>query len=312
VYWEKLGLIFTPDTQHAWSQTHAQVPTVDVLSDKVWRIYYCARDASNQSRISYFDVEAGNPMHELYRHKAPILQLGKLGTFDDAGMMPSSIVSVDGIKYLYYTGWNVRKSVPYQNTIGLAISRDGGKTYERAGEGPVLGLSLKEPYFIGTATVLHENGLWRNWYAACTGWEMINGKAEPRYHLKYAESKDGIEWRRDGNVAIDYKDTNEGGLVRAAVVRESGRYRMWYARRDTLGYRNVLQHSYRIGYAESPDGIRWKRLDEQAGIDVSNTGWDSEMIAYPNVVKTNSTSFLFYNGNGFGQSGIGLAIHQRT
>jgi hypothetical protein len=312
VYWEKLGLIFTPDTQHAWSQTHAQVPTVDVLSDKVWRIYYCARDASNQSRISYFDVEAGNPRHVLYRHNAPILQLGKLGTFDDAGMMPSSIVSVDGIKYLYYTGWNVRKSVPYQNTIGLAISRDGGKTYERAGEGPVLGLSLKEPYFIGTATVLHENGLWRNWYAACTGWEMINGKAEPRYHLKYAESKDGIEWRRDGNVAIDYKDTNEGGLVRAAVVRESGRYRMWYARRDTLGYRNVLQHSYRIGYAESPDGIRWKRLDEQAGIDVSNTGWDSEMIAYPNVVKTNSTSFLFYNGNGFGQSGIGLAIHQRT
>jgi len=220
---------------------------------------------------------------------------------------------VDGVKYLYYTGWSVCKSVPYHNAIGLAISRDGGKTYARAGEGPVLGLALQEPYFIGTATVIYENGLWRNWYAACTGWEMIDGKAEPRYHLKYAESFDGIEWRRNGDVAIDYKDANEGGLVRAAVLRECcGRYLMWYARRDALGYRNELRHSYRIGYAESSDGIRWKRLDEQAGIDVSHAGWDADMIAYPYAVQTDSTSFLFYNGNGFGQSGIGVAQCPRT
>jgi hypothetical protein len=310
--WEKLGLIFMPDIQHAWSQTHAQVPTVDVLSDKVWRIYYSARDAVNQSRISYFDVEAGNPKHVLYRHDVPILQLGKLGTFDDAGMMPSSIVTLEGIKYLYYTGWNVRKSVPYQNTIGLAVSHDGGETFERAGEGPVLGLSLNEPYFIGTASVIHENGLWRNWYASCTGWEIIDCKPEPRYHLKYAESDDGIEWRRDGNVAIDFQDANEGGLVRAAVVKECGRFMMWYSRRDALGYRSNLNHSYRIGYAESSDGIRWKRLDEQAGIDVSNVGWDADMIAYPSVVQNQNRFFLFYNGNGFGKSGIGVAQSNRT
>jgi hypothetical protein len=312
MHWEKLGLIFMHDIQHVWSQTHAQVPTVDVLSDEVWRIYYCSRDAGNQSRISYFDVEAGNPRHVVYRHNVPILHLGKLGTFDDAGMMPSSIVSMGEVKYLYYTGWNERKSVPYQNSIGLAISIDGGKTYERVGEGPVLGLTLHEPYFVGTATVIQENGLWRNWYAACTGWEMINGKAEPRYHLKYAESCDGIEWRRNGDIAIDYKDENEGGLVRAAVVRDSGRYMMWYARRAVLGYRNELQQSYRIGYAESTDGIRWKRLDEQSGIDVSHAGWDADMIAYPNVVQTDSTYFLFYNGNGFGKSGIGVAQCRRT
>jgi hypothetical protein len=198
-----LGLVFTPDTTHTWSQTHAQVPTVDVLSSEVWRVYYCSRDVDNQSRISYFDVESGNPNKVLYRHNTPILELGRLGTFDDAGMMPSSIVTVNECKYLYYTGWNVRKSVPYHNAIGLAISQDGGQTYERAGEGPVVSLTLHEPYFIGTATVMYEDGLWRNWYAACTGWESIDGKPEPRYHLKYAESHDGIEWRRSGYVAID-------------------------------------------------------------------------------------------------------------
>jgi hypothetical protein len=309
--WEKLGCIFMPDKRYAWSQTHAQVPTIDSLPDKIWRIYYCSRDASNKSRISYFEVEAGNPTFVLYRHDAPILELGKLGTFDDSGMMPSSIVTVDGVKYLYYTGWNLRQSVPYQNSIGLAISRDGGRSYERAGEGPVLGPSLREPYFIGTATVTYENGTWRNWYAACTGWETIDDKAEPRYHLKYAESADGLEWRRHGDVAIDYKDESEGGLVRAAVVRESDRYQMWYSRRDAIGYRNERQHSYRIGYAESTDGMRWERLDGQAGIDVSDSGWDADMIAYPCVVQTDSASFLFYNGNGFGQTGIGVARRVR-
>jgi hypothetical protein len=312
VKWFKLGLIFTPDVNFAWSQTHAQVPTVDVLSDKVWRVYFSARDALNQSRISYFDVEAGNPGNVIYKHDSPILRLGNLGAFDDAGMMPSSIVTVGGVKYLYYTGWSVRNSVPYQNAIGLAISTDGGQTYERVGEGPVLGLSLHEPYFIGTATVIYEGGLWRNWYAACTGWEVIDGKPEPRYHLKYAESLDGIEWQRHGIVAIDYKDVNEGGLVRASVVKQYGCYSMWYSRRDIMGYRGDRQHSYRIGYAESLDGINWKRMDAQAGIDVSDFGWDADMIAYPHVVERDKTSFLFYNGNGFGQTGIGVAIRSKV
>jgi hypothetical protein len=305
--WAKRGLIFTPNTEWAWSQTHAQVPTVDKLSDSVWRVYYCARDASNQSRISYFDIEAGNPRNVLHQHDAPIMELGKLGAFDDAGMMPSSIVTVGHIKYLYYTGWSVRKSVPYHNAIGLAVSHDGGRSFQRMGEGPVLGITLHEPYFIGTATVLHEEGRWRNWYAACTGWEMVEGKAEPRYHLKYAESVDGIHWEREGVVAIDYQGAQEGGLVRASVIREAGAYRMWYSRRGIQSYRTAREQSYRIGYAESDDGIHWRRLDERAGIDVSSNGWDAEMIAYPCVVQTDTETFMLYNGNGFGQSGIGYA-----
>lgn len=309
--WHKLGVIFTPNASLSWSKTHAQVPTVDILSERVWRIYYSARDVSNQSRISYFDVEAGNPKNVLYRHDSPILQLGKLGTFDDAGMMPSSIVTVDCVKYLYYTGWNVRRSVPYHNTIGLAISRDGGQTFERAGDGPVLGLSLHEPYFIGTATVTQEDGLWRNWYASCTGWDIVDGKPEPRYHLKYAESRDGIEWKRNGEIAIDYRDAAEGGLVRAAVLRLPDRFCMWYSRRNVMGYRINSAQSYRIGYAESADGRSWTRMDHAAGIEVSDSGWDADMIAYPSVVQTADTKFMFYNGNGFGQSGIGVAQLKR-
>jgi hypothetical protein len=74
---------------------------------------------------------------------------------------------------------------------------------------------------------------------------------------------------------------------------------MWYASRGT---------AYRIGYAESSDGRHWERRDGEAGIDVSDSGWDSEMLAYPCVFDHRGQRYMLYNGNGFGQTGIGLAI----
>ena len=61
------------------------------------------------------------------------------------------------------------------------------------------------------------------------------------------------------------------------------------------------------GYAESNDGLEWKRKDEEVGIETSDNGWDSEMLAYPYIYKHNEKIYMFYNGNGFGKSGFGYA-----
>jgi hypothetical protein len=74
---------------------------------------------------------------------------------------------------------------------------------------------------------------------------------------------------------------------------------MWYSYRG---------ESYRIGYAESHDGIQWTRRDEEAGIEVSDGGWDSEMICYPCVFDHEGQRYMLYNGNGYGKTGIGLAV----
>lgn len=306
--WVKQGLIYRPNQQYDWNQSHAAVPVVDVLNDKVWRIYYATRDRQNRSRISYIEVEAGRPEKILYEHAEPILDLGKLGAFDDCGVMPSWIVNVGQQKYLYYIGLTVRQSVPYHNSIGLAVSHDEGRSWERYSAGPIFGLTAREPYFTGTSCVLVEDGVWKNWYLSCVKWEVVNGKPEPFYHLKYAESLDGIHWQREGHVAIDFKSKDEAGLVKASVLRTATGYRMWYAYRDAQHYRTARQHSYRIGYAESSNGKTWTRMDEQAGIDVSDEGWDAEMMAYQHVLAHAGNLFMFYNGNGFGQSGFGYAI----
>jgi hypothetical protein len=306
--WQKKGLIFEPDGQLDWARTHAQVPTVDRLDADRLRIYFSSRDAGNRSRIGSIDVAAADPRNVLQVRRDPVLGLGALGAFDDCGTMPSWLLDHGGRKYLYYIGWNVRNTVPYHNAIGLAVSDDDGASFHRLHQGPVMDRTAEEPYFCATSCVLIDNGVWRNWYLSCTEWVDTGAVPEPRYHLKYAESRDGVHWERKGIVALDYAGPEEGGIVRASVLRDGAIYRMWFSYRKTIDYRDDAASSYRIGYAESTDGIVWQRNDALGGIDVSAAGWDAFMVAYPQVLDIGGALHLFYNGNGFGRSGIGYAV----
>lgn len=308
--WVKKGLIYNVNGKYIWNKSHAQIPIVDKRFSDKWRIYYSSRDSINRSSISFIDVEPGKPQNILYEHNRPVLSPGKLGAFDDCGTMPTSIVNLGSCKYMYYIGWTIKKTIPYHNSIGLAKSIDGGETFTRIREGPIVGPTSIEPYFTGTANVIKLNDNdWRMWYLSCTKWEEIGDMIEPFYHIKYATSLNGIDWKHCG-VAIDYKSNEEGGISSASVLVKNNLFHMWFSYRGKQGYRDNKKNSYRIGYAQSVDSIKWKRNDFLAGIDVSNSGWDSEMIAYPCIIEYNNRKYMFYNGNGFGQSGFGYAIEE--
>jgi hypothetical protein len=306
--WEKKGLIYVPAGDKDWSTSHAQVPIVDKVNDDLLRIYFGTRDVQNHTLPTYIEVEADNPKNILYIHDKPLLELGELGCFDDSGVMPSWIVDHDNVKYLYYIGWNTGQTVSYRNSIGLAASYDGGRTFTKLFKGPIVDRTKSEPHFCAAPCVIVENGLWRMWYLSCVKWEIYNDRPEPFYHIKYAESTDGIDWKRPGIVCIDFKSPEEAGIVRASILIENDIYKMWYSYRGYKNYRTSKENSYRVGYAESEDGIHWIRQDEIVGIDVSETGWDAEMLAYPYVYEHKGKKYMIYNGNGFGKSGFGYAI----
>ena len=137
------------------------------------------------------------------------------------------------------------------------------------------------------------------WYVSGTGWTIVNHKPRHHYHIQYAESQDGRDWGRSGVVCITYRTPDEYAFGRPCVVQDHDRYRMWYSCRGDR---------YRLGYAESDDGIGWIRKDHEASLGPSASGWDSEMIAYPLVFRHHGRLHMLYNGNGYGQTGIGLAI----
>lgn len=135
------------------------------------------------------------------------------------------------------------------------------------------------------------------WYGSNLKW---GDRQEDMDHLlKYAESDDGVHWKPTGEISVEFKYPGEYAMSRPSVIKEGGIYKMWYS------YRGV---AYRIGYAESGDGIHFERMDDLAGIDVSSEGWDSESVEYPHVFDHKGQRFLLYNGNRYGLTGIGLAV----
>lgn len=303
--WKKQELIFKPDNHFDWMTTHAQVPTVLKLEDR-FRIYFATRDKNSISHIARIDVDINDPKKLLDIADQPVLTTGKLGGFDEDGVVPSCVIREGNEVWLYYNGWNKKVTTPYHNAIGVAISTDNGLTFTRRFDGPVIDRTPLEPYMHVSPSVLKINDEYKMWYVSGTKWITVNGKHEPVYVLRYATSKDGINWHRTGKSCVPQKNDEEA-VATPSVLFEDGIYKMWYCFRGSVDFRGG-SGSYRMGYAESKDGIDWERKDDLVGIEFSASGWDSGMQCYPYVVPHNGNLYMFYSGNGFGKEGIGYAV----
>jgi len=295
--WKKLGHIFTPDGNYNWMMTHAANPIPTSLHNGLIRVYFSCRDSKNKSSVGYVDLDMGKPTEIIAISGNPVLSPGEKGLFDDSGVSPACLLAVKENTFFYFLGWNLCKTVPWRNSIGLAIYEQNTRRFERQSLAPIMDRCNCDPYTVSYPFVIFEDGVFRMWYGSHTSWGDDNKELE--HIIKYAESDDGIHWKRDGIVCIGFKSPNEYAIARPCVVKDGDTYKMWYSYRG---------EKYRIGYAESADGIKWTRMDEKVGIDVSPSGWDSEMIEYAFVFDHNGKRYMLYNGNGYGKTGFGLAV----
>lgn len=305
--WSKAGLIFrTADAGIPWMRSHAQLPVADHVSGDVFRVYFAARNESQVSRIGWVAVELADRVRVLEVGSKPVLEPGSMGTFDEHGVFPSCIVSMQGVKRMYYVGWNRGHRAPmFYASIGLASSFDGGKTWLKDSPAPIMSRSKHDPCLVTSPHVTWYLNRYRMTYVSGVRWSDRNGDLQSHYHIKYAESADAINWERDGRIAIDFATEEESNVGRSWVIAGALKLHMWF------GYVRG-NSSYRIGYATSSDYLRWHRDDALSGIDVSVDGWDSEMICYPNVIVHGGRAFMLYNGNRFGKDGFGLAVREAT
>ena len=289
--WIKQGNIF--------NKHHAQLPVVDVYFD-TYKIYYSTRNINGCSTPMSISVSKDN----LKQYLSPIeinIPLGKPGTFDHYGVMPTDIITLEnGIKYLYYIGWSLRKDIPYHNTLGLAISKDNGINWKKYSDGPIFNSCILEPGFIGTSKIFKNGDKWTMYYLSCREWININNKLEPTYDIKEAISNNGIDWIPTNKTIIPLEET-EGGIASFQMIGN----RAWFSVRGKLYYRSDIKESYKIKTATLIDGT-WIR-DKNIDLDVSPEGWDSEMVAYPYIIKEKDKLIMFYNGNKFGETGFGYA-----
>jgi hypothetical protein len=298
--WRKMGRILEPMPTHEWLASSAGpsycfAEGIEDVSEVP--VYVTGRDRRGRSHIGlvYLNPGAAKITHII---DTPVLSLGEEGTFDQNGTgYPCLVRQLDGTIRMYYTGWMPTVLVPWQNDLGLATSRDG-ISFTRYSRAPIMPRTDQEHLGIGSVHVIHEDALWRIWYTCFERWQIPSPQRH-WYDIRQAESDDGLVWRRPGVLAVTYEREGEYVLGRPFVVRSRDLYLMWYSFRGS---------AYRIGLAISSDGKTWTRRDDCAGIDVSADGWDSEMVCYANVFRWRGTWYMLYNGNGYGRSGLGLAL----
>jgi hypothetical protein len=285
--------------------SHAQVPTPLLRGDTI-RVYFASRPRPDLSLTGFVDLDAADPTRVLKIAPQPILDLGKPGTFDEHGIMPSCAIADGDIVYLYYSGWQRGVTVPYTNSTGLAISEDGGETFRKVSNGPILGKSICDPYSATSPGVLRGEHGWQMWYCSGREWLRINDKYEHTYDIKFAKSQDGVRWEPTGEVVVKQRTPDEA-ITRPWTIPTSDGYCMWFCFRGSRDFRDGAE-AYRIGCAHSFDSHTWTRCQASGGIAASEHGWDSRTVAYPAVVRADSRLLMFYNGNGFGTQGFGVAV----
>ena len=301
--WRKKGLVYAPKGDLWWARNYALLPTAEVIDDHVIRVYFASLDDNQYGRIGYVDLDADEPKRILFETQEPVLDLGELGAFDDSGVTPSCILNFGGKKYLYYIGWQRCERVPYMLFTGLAVSDDEGQSFAKHSPVPVLDRTPREPFSRSAPFVLIENNVLGMWYWSCESWSLEEGVVHYNNVIRYAESEDGILWHGTDDICIVPEGNGDYSVGRPWVVRDADTYRMWYSIRSGTA-------PYRMGYAESRDGINWERRDTEVGIQRSESGWDHEMICYPCVIDVKDRRYMFYNGNRHGWTGFGYAVQE--
>ncbi|MEM6702876.1 MAG: hypothetical protein AAF690_09240 [Acidobacteriota bacterium] len=291
--WSRRGLLYSPEPGPLWRTSHAANP-VAVPSSGGWHVLFSSRDALNRSHIGALEFSGRDACSgSASIASEPLLRPGRPGSFDQHGVSAGCLAQ-EG-RWLFYLGWNLDGPGTFNNTLGLAI-RDETGGFTRASERPVLDLSEDDPHSLSYPWVLRRGEDWQLWYGSTVEW-LAQG--DVRHVIKRAVSRDGQRWQPTGEVCLEGDGVHDWALSRPCVLAGANGYRMWFSARG---------ERYRIGYAESEDGVSWSRDDAQWGLGVGQEPWEDEEVAYPCVYAHEGQLFLFYCGNGYGRTGFGLAV----
>jgi hypothetical protein len=310
--WRKKGCIFDPQLHSTpeWMRQFAQAPATRVYNDFL-RVYFSCRplpDENGQylSYTGFIDLDKHNLFNILKISETPILSLGEFGCFDEYGTYPVSIIDIDNRPTVFYAGWTRCISVPFNVAIGAGVSSDNGETFEKIGPGPILSYTMDEPFILSGPKIRKFNDLYYLFYIGGTKWIIDEGRPEPVYRIKMAISNDGKNWIKHNRNLIETILEDDEAQASPDVIFKNNKYHMFFCYRRSKNYRGK-ENGYRIGYAWSIDLITWHRENDRAGLNVSEDGWDSEMVSYPHVFELNNKIYMFYLGNQVGKTGFGLA-----
>jgi hypothetical protein len=269
------------------------------IDGDIYRVFFNGRDTNNRSSIGAVDIDIVKRII-IKEHNYPFYENGPEGSFFADGLSIGNCYEVNSVRYMLFMGWQTPNNGHWRGDIGRLIVKHD-LSLELDSEIPLMGSDTIDPISLSYPWVIkNEVDDYSMWYGSTRSWDTGNGEMlSPIYH---ATSADGHNWNREG-LAVPYKLGKAQVFSRPTVIgRDETGYEMWFS------YRGNIREKYRIGYAYSKERWKWELSLDAVGIDVSNEGWDSEMIEYPFVFDHKGKRYMLYNGNGYGMTGFGLAV----
>jgi len=270
-----------------------------VLNKSTVRVYYGKRGKGGG--ICYFDVNPSAPEKLLAPPVGPIITTGATGSYDDDWVLcPEPVRISDTHLRMYYAA---KKAGGFFNkvwSLACADSLDNGQTWTKYAGNPIMTATDDkwESGAVGFTSVEHDERGWRMWYLG------TDTSSNAIKQIGYATSTDGLKWERYAkNPVLGVNPANhweKGAIAVARMIRDGKFYRTWYCCYPQ-------NNTYAIGCAESVDGLTWFRSPANPILKGSGKGWDSAMTAYPGTVRVGDRYLMWYSGNGYGNSGVGLA-----
>ncbi len=304
--WHKLGQLFDPrrdypNNHHPKLISHAANPLAVLLKDDIYRIYYSGRDVQSRSSVGYVDID-------IVQRKIikvcdePVFEHGDESSFYSHGVSIGNSYVVADKKYMLFMGWQRPVNEHWRGEIGRLEIKPNLSLVLNSSD-PFLSLDDIDTVSLSYPWVLQEANQFLMWYGTTVTWDT--GNKEMLHTINFATSLDGDNWHKYG-VAVPYELGVAQAFSRPAVIYNKDGYHMWFS------YRGRADQKYRIGYAYKSNKQQiddaWQLKLNDVGIDVSDKGWDSEMIEYPFVFKHKQQTYMLYNGNEYGLSGFGLAV----
>lgn len=346
--WVKRGVILAPGFAGPSSAKLVSVPSVVKLKNGRLRMYFWAADGMppwhGRHIILAAECSPQNPFVWDLVSSTPMVGPSAEGNIRDHGVgFPYVLARDDGPWLMYYGAWG-SWAPPEQasNRTGLAISRDEGITWDVIREA-VLPLGKPGSYdagLTGSVVVTREApDQYFMWYTAGERYVRFGERNRGIVHVGAATSRDGITWEKRERPAIEARldrvEPYEAVVSKPFVLKVDGVYHMWFSvysmspgsrpndhagpyRRekdeDRSNWKAITraERGYRIEHASSVDGINWKRDADKPVLALTPGGFDSKNQSYPMVVDMGSQLWMFYVGDEFGSTGIGLATLDKS
>lgn len=296
-YWKKLGQLYDCKSIDKYLLSHSSNPLAIHLDGDSFRVFFSGRDKENKSSVGYVDIDVRKQIVLDICHKT-IMRYGGKESFYSHGISIGNVYHVKDNSYIQFMAWQMRAGEHWKGNLGRLKVNDDFDELELDLQDIYIGCDNEDPISLSYSWVMQDDDIYKMWYGSTIDWSSENG--DMIHVIKYATSDDGENWQKQG-LAIPYEIGVAQAFSRPTVIRDGQGYHMWFS------YRSGDGTKYRIGYASSLDGVVWNRKSDLC-LDVSENGWDSEMVCYPFVFDHKGERYMLYNGNDYGKTGFGLAV----